>query len=124
MGTALAVDGFVIKTVKPDVKDLNGQDVSCYRNRKAVWGLISQVACDVNAKERFIQTDWPGATNVVSCFRGTHLFLLLKSQQLPHWMHIVTDEAYSPLSVECAGRILTPYSQHQLNLAKQKDWQN
>jgi hypothetical protein len=48
----------------------------------------------------------------------------LKSQQLPHWMHIVTDEAYSPLSVECAGQILMPYSQHQLNAANQKDWQN
>ncbi len=37
MGIALAVDGFLIKTVKPDVKDLNGQEVSCYSNRKGVW---------------------------------------------------------------------------------------
>jgi hypothetical protein len=124
MGTALAVDGFVIETVKPDAKDLNGQEVSCYRNRKGVWGLISQVACDANAKIRFVQTDWPGATNDLSCFRETPLFLLLKSQDLPSWMHIVADEAYAPLSVECAGRILTPYSQHQLTVAKQKDWQN
>jgi hypothetical protein len=39
MGTALAVDGFVIETVKPDAKDLDGQEVSCYRNRKGVWGI-------------------------------------------------------------------------------------
>jgi hypothetical protein len=39
-------------------------------------------------------------------------------------MHIVADEAYSPLSVECNWQILTPYSQHQLNAVKQKDWQN
>jgi hypothetical protein len=124
MGTALAVDGFVIETVKPDAKDLNGQEVSCYRNRKGVWGLISQVGCDANAKIRYVQTDWPGATNDLSCFRESPLFLFLKSQDSPSWMHIVADEAYAPLSVECGGRILTPYSQHQLNSAKQKDWQN
>jgi len=39
-------------------------------------------------------------------------------------MHIVADEAYSPLSAECGGQIVTPYSQHQLNSAKQRDWQN
>ncbi len=39
-------------------------------------------------------------------------------------MHIIADEAYSPLSAECSGQILTPYSQHQLNTAKQNDWQN
>ena len=39
-------------------------------------------------------------------------------------MHIVADEAYTPLSVEYGGRISTPYSQHQLNSAKAKDWQN
>jgi len=124
MGTALAVDGFVIEIVKPDAKDLNGQEVSCYRNRKGVWGLISQVACDANAKIRFVQTDWPGATNDVTCFRETALFNLLKNDQLSHWMHIVGDEAYSQLSAECGGRILTPYGQHQLNSAKAKDWQN
>ncbi len=124
MGTALAVDGFVIETVKPDPKDLNGQEVSCYRNRKGVWGLISQVACDANAKIRFVQTDWPGATNDLTCFRETALFMLLKSDNFPEWLHIVADEAYSPLSAECGWRILTPYSQHQLNSAKQKDWQN
>jgi hypothetical protein len=124
MGTTLAVDGFVIETVKPDGKDLNGQEVSCYRNWKGVWGLISQVACNVNAKIRFAQTDWPGATNHLSCFRETQLFLLLKSQDLPSWLHIVADEGYAPLSVECAGRVLTPYSQHQLTVAKQNDWQN
>jgi len=109
MGTALAVDGFVIETVKPDAKHLQGQDVACYRNRKEVWGLISQVGCDANAKTRFVQTDWPGATNDLSCFRETPLFLML-NRQLPHWVHIVADEAYSSLSAECNGQILTPYS--------------
>jgi hypothetical protein len=124
MGTSLAVDGFVIETLKPDAAHLNGQEVGCYRNRKGFWGVISQVACDANAKVRYVQTDWPGATNDLSCFRETALFALLKDKQLPHWVHIVADEAYSPLSAECSGQILTPYSQHQLNLAKQKDWQN
>jgi hypothetical protein len=36
MGTSLAVDGFVIETVKPDAKDLDGQEVSCYSYRKGV----------------------------------------------------------------------------------------
>jgi hypothetical protein len=124
MGTALAVDGFVIETVKPDAKDLNGQQVLCYRNRKGIWGLISQVPCDVNANVRFVQTDWPGATNDLSFSRETALFLLLKNQQLPHWMYTIGDEAYSPLSAECNGQILTPYSQHQLNAVKQNYWQN
>jgi len=124
MGTALVVDGFVIETVKPDAKHLNGQEVTCYQNWKGVWGVISQVACDANAKVWFVQTDWPGATNDLSCFHETPLFLLLRNQQLPNWMHIVADKAYLPLSMECNGKILTPFSQHQLNTAKQKDWQN
>jgi hypothetical protein len=86
--------------------------------------LISQVACDANAKVRFVQTDWPGATNDISAFHETGLFRLLKDQDLPHWMHIVADEAYSPLSAECNWQIVTPYSQHQLNAANEKDWQN
>jgi hypothetical protein len=49
LDTALAVDGFTIERVKLDAKDLNGQEVSCYRNRKGIWGLISQAACDANA---------------------------------------------------------------------------
>jgi len=48
----------------------------------------------------------------------------MKDQDLPHWMHIVADEAYSPLSAECNWQILMPYSQHQLNAVKQKAWQN
>jgi hypothetical protein len=124
MGTALAVDGFVIKTIKPDAKHLQGQEVGCYRKRKGVWGLISQVGCDANAKVRFVQIDWPGSTNDLSCFRETPLFLLLKNKELPHWAHIVADEAYTPLSAECGGQILTPYSQHQQNTAKHNDWQN
>jgi hypothetical protein len=39
-------------------------------------------------------------------------------------MHIVADEAYLPLSAECGGQILMPFSQHQLNTAKKKDWQS
>jgi hypothetical protein len=34
MGTALAVDGFVIKIVKPDAKDLNRQEVLVIEIRK------------------------------------------------------------------------------------------
>jgi len=109
MGTALAVDGFVIETVKPYAKRLQGQDVGCYRNCKGVWGLISQVGCDANAKIE------PSRNFFV---------LMLKNRQLPDWVHIISDEAYSPLSAECSGQILTRYSQHQLNTAKQNDWQN
>jgi hypothetical protein len=49
---------------------------------------------------------------------------LLKSKQLPEWLNIVADEAYTPLSAECGYQILTPYSEHQLNTAKKQDWQN
>jgi hypothetical protein len=48
----------------------------------------------------------------------------LKNKELPHWVHIVADEAYTPLSAKCGGQILTPYSQHQLNTAKHNGWQN
>jgi len=53
MGTAVALDGFVIEIIKPDVNDLNGQDVGCYMNRKGFWGMISQLACAANAKVRY-----------------------------------------------------------------------
>jgi len=110
MGTALAVDGVVTETVKPDAKHLNGQEVACYQNWKGVWGVISQVDCDANAKVPFVQTNWPDLTNDLSCFCETPLFFLLRNQQLPHWMHIIADKAYSPLYMECNGQILMPFS--------------
>jgi len=124
LGTALAIDGYVIEIKKPSASELNGKEVACFRNRKGFWGLITQVGCDSNGKVRFVQTDWPGATNDLSCFRETPLFHLLKSKQLPEWLNIVADEAYTPLSAECGYQILTPYSKHQLNTAKKQDWQN
>jgi hypothetical protein len=39
-------------------------------------------------------------------------------------MHIVGDEHYSPLAAECDNQILTPFSQHQLNSARQQDSNN
>jgi hypothetical protein len=39
-------------------------------------------------------------------------------------MHIVGDEAYSPLAAECNNQILSPFSQHQLNSASQLDSNN
>jgi hypothetical protein len=39
-------------------------------------------------------------------------------------MQIVGDEAYLPLAVECNNQILTPFSQHQLNNARQQDSNN
>jgi hypothetical protein len=68
MGIALAVDGFVREIIKPSAADLNGQEVAAYRNRKGFWGLIAQVGCYSNAKMHFVQTDWPGATNDLTCF--------------------------------------------------------
>jgi hypothetical protein len=124
MGTVLALDGFLMEIKNPNTFELDGQEVGIYRNRKGFWGLTSQVAFDSNAKVRIVQTDWPGATNNLSCFKETPLFLLLQSRQLPEWLHIIADEAYSPLSVECNHQILTPFSKHQLNAAKKDDWQN
>ncbi len=124
MATALAVDGFVIEIVKPSAADLNGQDITAYRNRKGFGGLIAQVGCDSNAKVQFVQTDWPGATNDLTCFRTTMIYNLLRSKSLPDFMHIIGDEAYSPLSAEFNHQILTPFSQHQLNSAKQQDANN
>ncbi len=72
----------------------------------------------------FVQTDWPGEMNDLSCFRETKIYSLLLSKQLPDWMHIISDEAYSPLSVKCNHQILTPFSQNQLNTAKKEDWRN
>ena len=57
MGIAVALNGFVIEIIQPDVNDLNEQEVGCFMNRKGFWGLISQLACDANAKVRFVQTD-------------------------------------------------------------------
>jgi hypothetical protein len=94
MGTALAVDGFVTEIIKPNAADLNGQEVTAYRNRKGFWGLISQVGCDSNAKVHFVQTDWPRATNDLACFRSTILYNLLCCRNLPDFMHILRDEAY------------------------------
>ncbi len=124
MGTVLAVDGYVIEIKKPTATDLDGQEVSCYRNRKGFGGLTTQIGCDCNGKVCFVQTVWPGATNDLSCFQETPLFQALRSRTMTEWAHIIADEAYTPLSGECNFQILTPYSQHQLNSAKSQDWQN
>ncbi len=92
MGTVLTVDGYDIEMKKPAATELDGQEVSCYRNRKGFWGLITQIGCDSSAKVRFVQADWPGATNDLSCFQETTLFHLLKSKELPKWLHIVADD--------------------------------
>jgi hypothetical protein len=73
MGTALAVDGFAIEIIKHNASALNGQEVTANRNRKGLWGLISQVGCDSNTKVHFFQTDWPRAKNDLTCFRSTML---------------------------------------------------
>ena len=52
------------------------------------------------------------------------LYNLLCSRSLPDFMHIVGDEAYSPLAAECNNQILTPFSWHQLNSARQLDSNN
>jgi hypothetical protein len=52
------------------------------------------------------------------------LYNLLCSRSLPDFMHIVGDEAYSPLAAECNNQILTPFSQHQLKSAIQLDSNN
>jgi hypothetical protein len=93
-------------------------------NRKGFWGLIAQVGCDSNAKVHFVQTDWPGAANDLTSFRSTMLYNLLCSRSKPDFMHIVGDEAYSPLAAECNNQILTPFSWHQLNSARQLDSNN
>jgi hypothetical protein len=108
MGTVLAVDGYVVEIKKPTAADLDGEEVSCYHSWKGFWGLIIQVSCDCNGKVRFVEMDWPGATNDLSCFRETQLFQALKSKAVPEWAHIVADEAYTPLSCECHYQILAP----------------
>jgi len=125
IGTVLSVDGFVIEIIKPNTAVLNGQEVTAYKKkRKGFGGLISQVGCDSNAKVRFVQTNWPGATNDLTCFRSTMLYNLLCSRSLPDFRHIVGDEAYSPLAAECNNQIMTPFSQHQLNSARKLDSNN
>jgi hypothetical protein len=124
MGTVLAVDGFVLKIKKPSAASLLGQSVDGYRNHKGFWGLITYVGSDSNAIIHFVQTDWPGATNDITCFRQTPLFNALKKKMLPEYIHIVADEAYSALAAEFNGQILTPYSIHQLNAVKKIDDEN
>jgi hypothetical protein len=60
----------------------------------------------------------------LSYFHETPLLHLLKSKELPEWLNIVPDEAYTKLSVDCGYQILRPYSKHQLNTANKQDGQN
>ncbi len=75
LGTALAIDGYVIEIKKPSASELNGKEVACFRNRRGFWGLITQVGCDSNGKVRFVQTDWPGATNDYPVFEKLLFFI-------------------------------------------------
>jgi hypothetical protein len=61
---------------------------------------------DCSAKHLFVQTNWLGTTNDMTCFRQTRIYHVLP-----------------PLLSEC-NNILTPYGQHQLNKAKHDQWIN
>ena len=58
-----AVDGIVIKTRKPTAKEVGGDDVKAWRNRKGCWGMVAMAGVDHDCKFIFFTCRHTGSTH-------------------------------------------------------------
>ena len=110
-GTILAGDGYVASINAPTKKDLDGLDLTCFRNRKGVYALIVQAFCDAYCRFRYFEVAWPGCTCDITAYRQTELFRKFEDGKIPSQYHMVLDEAYSGIG---GSQHLTPFSRAQL----------
>ena len=112
-GVCGAGDGLVIQITEPVASDLNGKPSRNYMNRKGFFALLVQAFCGAYTRFWYFNVGWPGATNDITAYKQTELYIAATQNTIPDWVSFVLDEAYS----SCGGRHLTPYSGHQLQRA-------
>jgi hypothetical protein len=118
-GVCGAGDGLVIQITEPVTSDLNGKPSRNYMNRKGFFALLVQAFCGAYTRFWYFNVGWPGATNDITAYKQTELYIAATQNTIPDWVSLLLDEAYS----SCGGRHLKPYSQHQLKRASREQSQ-
>lgn len=92
-GTILAGDGLVIAVNAPSQQDRYNckvLDITHFRNRKGCFGIICEAFCDAYRIFRVVEIKWPGATNDITAYKQTDLYLCWRSSSgsvslCPRW---------------------------------------
>ena len=108
-----AGDGWVMQINEPVKADLDGRSSKIYRNRKGYFGLVAQAFCDAACRFIYFNIGWPGSTNDVIAYKQTKLYMAFERSELPDWVGMVLDEAYSSVG----GTHFTPFTKYQLDRA-------
>jgi hypothetical protein len=120
----VAVDGIVVRTRAPYVKELGEScDRRAYRNRKGCFGLVAIAGCRANCKFAFWSCRHTGSTHdalaIHGCAGGRVLLgdtipaAARPAQQLPPGYYGVGDEAFANCDT-----LLCPWSGRSLTLEK------
>lgn len=104
----LAVDGWVCKTRKPFVDEVENQ-VS-YRNRHDCFGIVVMAGCDSNCKYHMFSCISAGSTNDIFAWECSAMKENLDNNLLPAKYYFIGDEAFIN-----GPQFLTPWSGHGLD---------
>jgi hypothetical protein len=81
-GVVLAIDGWVMSTRKPTMKEV--ENVMSSRNRKRVWGIVILAGCDARTKFHMWNEMNTGSTNDCTAWHNCRLKQLIADEhQLP-----------------------------------------
>ena len=113
-GCVMAIDGWVMMTRQPKVKEVGAEAVRSYWNRKETFGLVVMAGCDARARFKMFSVMSSG-----SCHDSIALEFsswkkdVLDKDLLPPEYYIIGDEAF-----KTTQQLLTPWSGTGLSEAK------
>lgn len=102
-GCVTAIDGWVARTRKPHVGEVD--DIMAYRNRHDCWGLVVLAGCDAHCRFTMWSCQNSGSTNDCLAWDLSTMKRLLEQGKLPAQFFLIGDEAFS-----CTDQLLVPYS--------------
>lgn len=104
-GCVMAMDGWVCGTRCPTEKEV-GRNITCYRNRTGIWGLVVFAGCDHLCRFMMLSSICPGATNDCMAWQLSAIRReVIDKNRLPPNYFFICDEA-----LECTESVLTPFS--------------
>ena len=104
-GVVLAIDGLVIQTRKPTKLEVGDRNVTLFRNRKGIWGIVILAGCDASKRYRFWNATSSGSTNDCIAWAHSALKAAVDAGRLPRGYYFIGDEAFS-----CTPQFLSPWS--------------
>lgn len=108
-GCVMAIDGWVARTRKPYVTEVDA--VTAYRNRHGCWGLVVMAGCDARCRFNMFSVISSGSTNDSLAWEMSAMHDIIEvKKRLPAQFFIIGDEAFST-----TDQLLTPYGGHGLD---------